>query len=276
MDEKQDIDKMKEDILKNYPRMKREDTFNFSCHAGLKCFNQCCADVTIALTPYDILRMKNALDLTSDQFHARYTLIPFNKEQQVPVVILKMNDDEGKTCPFVSEKGCTIYEDRPWACRMYPVGLASPADGHVEEEEFYFIMKDRPCDGLNEPKTWTISEWIENQGIGEYNEMGELFKEVSLHPKLVGGMELDPKKMDMFYIACYDIDKFRDFVFESTFLEKMKIDPDLLEKVKKDDLELLKLAFNWLKFSLFGERTMELKEEIVEFAKKAKQQKNSE
>jgi len=250
MDEKQDIDKMKEDILKNYPRMKREDTFNFSCHAGLKCFNQCCADVTIALTPYDILRMKNALDLTSDQFHARYTLIPFNKEQQVPVVILKMNDDEGKTCPFVSEKGCTIYEDRPWACRMYPVGLASPADGHVEEEEFYFIMKDRPCDGLNEPKTWTISEWIENQGIGEYNEMGELFKEVSLHPKLVGGMELDPKKME--------------------------IDPALLEKIKKDDLELLKLAFNWLKFSLFGERTMELKKKIVEFAKKAKQQKNSE
>jgi len=268
-----DIDKKKEIILKEYPRMQLEDTFQFACHPKLGCFNQCCADVTIVLTPYDVLRMKNALGMSSEEFHAEYTFVPFNKEQQVPVVLLKMKDDEQKTCPFISEEGCTIYEDRPWACRMYPVGLASPSEGHTEKE-FYFIMKDRPCEGLDESKTWTVSSWIDDQGIGQYNEMGELFKEISLHPRLLGGMELTPTRMDMYYMACYSLDKFRRFVFESTFLGKFDVKSDVLEVIKSDEIKLMKFAFDWIKFSLFSEPTMKLKDSILEVAEKGKQLKS--
>jgi Fe-S-cluster containining protein len=49
------------------------------------------------------------------------------------MVKLSMGRDEGHRCPFVTDKGCSIYEDRPEACRLYPVGWA-PAwvDGEGE------------------------------------------------------------------------------------------------------------------------------------------------
>ena len=59
-----------------------------------------------------------------------FTAMPIDKNQQYPVILFRMKDAEGKPCPFVDEeKGCSIYEDRPWSCRMYPLGLASPKEG---------------------------------------------------------------------------------------------------------------------------------------------------
>ena len=42
-----------------------ESKFHFHCHAGLACFNQCCRTPTIVLSPYDLLRLKQALGLSS-------------------------------------------------------------------------------------------------------------------------------------------------------------------------------------------------------------------
>ena len=147
-----ELDNIKQTILKSAPRFTENDRFKFSCHKGLSCFTQCCADVTIFLTPYDIIRMKNRLKLTSDEFLAKYTFVPFGENQQAPVVILKMGDGEHKRCPFVSAEGCGIYEDRPWSCRMYPLGLASPKEGACDEEEFYFLMEEAHCHGFAENK----------------------------------------------------------------------------------------------------------------------------
>ena len=36
----------------------------------------------------------------------------------------KMEEDERKTCKFVSTEGCTIYQDRPGACRAGSAGAA--------------------------------------------------------------------------------------------------------------------------------------------------------
>jgi len=48
--------------------LKPEDNFRFACHDGLECFTRCCRDTTIFLTPYDILRLKNALGISSETF----------------------------------------------------------------------------------------------------------------------------------------------------------------------------------------------------------------
>jgi len=41
------------------------------------------------------------------------------------------------------------------------------------------------------------------------------------------------------------------------------IDEDRIEKMKSDDMELLRFAFDWLRFSLFGEDTVKPSEEAV-------------
>ena len=48
--------------------LKANDDFAFSCHKGLACFNQCCRNLNLFLYPYDVVRLKKALDMDSDQF----------------------------------------------------------------------------------------------------------------------------------------------------------------------------------------------------------------
>lgn len=257
-----EIQNLKETILKEYPRLKKESRFKFNCHKNISCFNKCCSDVNIFLTPYDIIRLKNRLKISSQEFLDKYTFLPIDEKQNYPVVMLKMEQDENKSCPFVSENGCSVYEDRPWSCRMFPLGVASPADSAQNgDTEFYFLLQESVCRGYEEDKNWTVGEWIKDQKVEDYTKMGEEFKEISLHEYFRKGKQLEPAKLEMFYTVCYNIDKFREFVFKSSFLKRFHIAPNVVKKIKENDLELLKFGFNWLKFCLFGENTMELVEQ---------------
>jgi len=254
------LEQMKEAILKDAPRLTENDTFQFACGKNSPCFTQCCADVNIALTPYDVIRMRKYLGITSGEFLNRYTIVPFSKEQKFPFVLLKMRDNERKSCHFVGEEGCKIYADRPWACRMYPIGVASPAA--EEEEKFYFIINEDPCEGHGQGTKWSIASWMKDQGVDEYDASGEEFKEITLNPLFQQGGTLKPAHMDMLFMVLYDQDKFRRFVFESSFLGKFNLTESEIEAARDDDVELLRLGFRWLKFCLFGEKVLEVKEEV--------------
>ena len=119
---------LEERILKDAPRLGPDDKFKFACHPGVSCFNKCCGDVNIFLSPYDVLRMKNRLGMASGDFLDKYALLPVQKDMKTPVVVLRMNDDEAKSCPFLTDEGCGIYSDRPWPCRMFPDGMAAQKD----------------------------------------------------------------------------------------------------------------------------------------------------
>jgi Fe-S-cluster containining protein len=262
-------DELKETILNEYPRLSLSDKFEFSCHPGVPCFNKCCADINIVLTPYDIIRLKNRFRISSQEFLQKYTVSPFTKKQRLPAVLIKMNDDAEKACPFVSKKGCTVYEDRPWPCRMYPIGQASgKTSDNAEGEEFYFLLKEDICKGHNEKKKITIGEWIKDQGIDEYDRMGSLFKEISLHKYFREGKDLEPQAMEMYHTVCYNLDKFRNFIFKSSFLDKFEVDKNTLEQIEKDDIELMKFGFTWLRFCLFKEKTMTIRSDVAESKKK--------
>ncbi|TKJ40781.1 zinc/iron-chelating domain-containing protein [candidate division LCP-89 bacterium B3_LCP] len=256
-----EIENLKRAILEEYPRLTADDTFKFNCRPGVSCFNECCGDVNIFLTPYDILRMKNRLGISSEEFLDNYTITPIDKNQNYPVILLKMQDNEGKTCHFVGSEGCTIYEDRPWACRYYPVGLASPKEGENDsDEDFYFILKEDVCKGFAEGDTeWTIGQWRTDQGLEAFDEFGKLYKEITLHDYFTQGKQLDVPRMELFHMACYNLDKFRYFIKESTFLQRFDLEEGLIDKIMVDDEELLRFGFRWLKFALFAEKTIDIK-----------------
>lgn len=261
--------RLEEKILADYPRLDLSDTFKFGCHPGVSCFNKCCGDVNIFLLPYDVLRMKKRLGMTSGEFLDKHALMPVQKGMKTPVVVLRMNDDEAKSCPFLTEKGCGIYSDRPWPCRMYPVGMAASKDtpDGWRGERFYFLMQEEGCQGFGESKEWTVAEWLDNQGVEEYDVWGEQFKELTLHKFFEDGGELAPERIEMLFTACYDLDKFRQFVFESTLLDRFEMDEDYVEEMRYDDEGLLAFAFQWLRFSLFGEPTMKVKPSALEALK---------
>jgi len=244
-------------ILESGEKMTAEDSFTFACHPGISCFNVCCANVNIVLTPLDILQMSRALDISTTDFLSRHTLVPFTEDQKLPVVFLRMNEDEKRTCPFVTDEGCSIYEARPWPCRMYPLGQASPADPATQGDEFFFLMKEEHCRGFEENKEWKVKDWIKDQGADRYEETGTLFREILHHPYLQK-RSLDPARMEMFYMGCYDLDKFRKFVFESKFLSRFDLTDEEKESIRSSDMEALRFAFRWLRFALFGELTIKI------------------
>jgi len=259
-------EQLQEKILEDSPRLGPDDTFKFACHPGISCFNKCCGDVNIFLSPYDVLRMKRRLGMKSGDFLDKYTLLPVQKGMKTPVVVLQMKDDDAKTCPFLTDQGCGIYSDRPWPCRMYPLGLAAQKDtpDGWRGDRFYFLMQEEGCQGLCEAKEWTVREWLEDQGIDEYDEWGEAFKELTLHDFFETGGVLTPDKMHMLFVGCYDLDKFREFVFESTLLDRFEVDEDFVEEMRYNEESLLRFAFLWLRFSLFGEQTVKVKADVAE------------
>ena len=257
--------RLAERILAEAPRLGPDDTFRFACHPGVPCFGQCCADVNIFLSPYDVLRIKRRLGLTSREFLERHTLLPVQKDMRTPVVMLRMGDDAAKRCPFFGAAGCGIYADRPWPCRMYPLGLAAQKDAPdgAPGEQFCFLLREEICRGFDEPRRWTVRQWFDDQGLEEYDRWGQAFKELTLHPAQEAA-PLPPEKLHMFYTACYDLDTFREFVFGSTLLKRFDVDEDLVAEMRTDDEALLRFAFLWLRFSLFGEPTMRPRPDILE------------
>jgi Fe-S-cluster containining protein len=248
------------DVVKENRPLPPGATFRFSCHPGVSCFNRCCADVNILLTPLDVLTLARRTGLSTREFLDRHTLVPITKELHLPVVMLKMGAEPEKRCPFSTPKGCGVYADRPWACRMYPVGMAiPPARAGVEPEPVYFLFEDDFCHGRSEPREWTVASWREDQGVVARETIEEGFREIVSHPYFIGGRTLDPKRIEMFFMACYDLDSFRDFVFESSFLKRFVLEPAEVERLRSDDVALLTFAFRWLRFALFGEPTMSVR-----------------
>ncbi len=245
-------------ILHDYPRMTPGDRFAFRCDPSLPCFTACCRDVAIVLTPYDVIRLKKALGLDSSTFLETYTIAPFTPDQKFPVPLLKM-DPETKACPFVGEGGCRVYANRPWACRMYPLGLAEPRNPNPSDRAFHFLVREDLCKGHGAGESQSVREWIAAQGIEQYDMAGASFKELTLHEFWDRPEPLTPQQIDMYYMACYDLDRFRRFIFETRFLKLFEVDETRVELLRTDDEELLEFATDWLRFSLFHVKRMKIR-----------------
>jgi len=241
----------------------KDRKFKFACNRELPCFTKCCANLNLVLTPYDVLRLKNRLNLSSEAFLKKYATSYVDEAYGIPVVKLKMNDDETRRCPFVSPEGCAVYGDRPGACRLYPLGrAASKIYINHPTGEYYFIVKESHCLGFNEDRDWTVQEWVTNQGMDEYNDMNDYFMDITAGRQAKSIKTLNEQQLQMYYMACYNLDDFRRFVFETTFLDKFDITPDVQNRIKTDDTELMAFASQWLKLALFGEKTVQINRNI--------------
>jgi uncharacterized protein len=234
-----------------------DDKFKFSCHKDLACYNTCCRDVNIFLTPYDVLRMRRSTGLSSGEFLKTYTFALLG-EEGIPLVVLKMMEDENKTCRFVTPDGCGIYQDRPWSCRMYPVFPVS------SEEKEFLIEEKASCLGFRENKQSTTREWKTDQGIDIYDQMNQSYKEITHHVFFENGNKLDSGKTKLLYTSCYDLDQFKRFLFGTRFFDIYDVETEVIEKIKEDDEELLRFGYRWVRFSLFSEDTLKLKDKEMD------------
>ncbi len=228
-----------------------DDTFTFSCSCDVPCFNECCTDLNQFLTPYDILRLKNHLEIPSDVFLDQYASSHTGPESGLPVISLKPDYSSGLSCPFVTPDGCSVYENRPSSCRTYPIARAltrSRDTGMLTDH--YALLKEPHCLGFDQKKTQTVSEWINDQQIEPFNKMNDLLMEIiSLKNQTIKG-PLDIKTTQAFHMALYNLDRFRIFLFETGIEKDINVDSDLMASAADHDTSLLKIGILWVKHIL--------------------------
>ena len=67
----------------------------------------------------------------------------------------------------------------------------------------------------------------------------------------------------MFFMASTDLDTFRKFIVESSFLDTYEIDAETISKIKEDDVELMLFSFKYLANTLFGVPGLTIKGEKI-------------
>lgn len=243
--------------LKQFPGGKvplGNDDFPFECNSSVSCFTFCCKNVDMLLFPYDVIRLKNSLKIDSSDFLRSYTHLVTGDNPFFPSLKLKLSEEKN-ACPFLSEKGCNVYVDRPSACRTYPLERAVARDklrGAVDE--YYFLTKHDYCLGHGKNQMSNVKKWLRNQRILEYNAMNDLWVDMdSIFQKNPWrGEGAAGELQQLAFMVCYNIDGFRKFCDTEKLLEKFRLDKNIKKDIKRIDAELLKFGFLWLELVLTG------------------------
>ncbi len=211
--------------------------------------------MNLFLYPYDVVRLKQNLGISSDAFLERYVDVVLRPSSFFPDVLLRMADNREKTCPFLIDSGCSVYEDRPDTCRTFPVEQGILYDADIKKDTpVHFFRPPEFCLGRHDKQEWTISEWTSDQETDLYQEMTIRWAGVKrLFIKDPWGAEgPEGPRAKMAFMATYNIDRFREFVFQSSFLKRYKVKSTVVKNLKKDDVRLLKFGFEWVKVFVWG------------------------
>jgi uncharacterized protein len=233
--------------------------FNFSCHPGLKCFTACCKNVDMHLFPYDIIRLKNALHIDSETFLRKNTHLVQGSNPFFPSVKMKLLEDASRACPFLLENGCSVYTDRPSACRTYPLERAvDRRPGKHQTREYYFLTNHYYCLGHKEASVFSVKEWIRSQRLDAFNMMNDLWAEIDsifLANPWKGEGRGGPKQQ-LAFMVCYNSDAFRKYMSVNNLLQNFSLSREQKTSIETDDSELLKFGFQWLKHFLTGKSNL--------------------
>ena len=240
-----------------------QESFCFSCSPDVPCFNECCRDLNQFLTPYDILRLKNHLGLPSGNFLREYTSVHIGPESGLPIVTLKPRDPRKLICPFVTDSGCRVYENRPSSCRTYPLMRAvarSRSTGEMTAQ--YVVLRESHCLGFERGQAHTPRQWTDEQGLAVYNENNDkLMKIISLKNQRIAGA-LDHESGRRFHTALYDLDNFRSQIQNTNILANFGVSSRIMDAALRDDVALLDLAIQWVERDLFNPEQSKRKAEI--------------
>ncbi len=232
------------------------DSFQFGCHSGVACFTRCCRGADMYLYPYDVIRMKRHLLLSSDEFLNRHTLIAIRDNPYFPHVMLKMSNAQDRACEFLSPAGCRIYPDRPYSCRTYPLERAvARSSGGRDRTAYYGIARHTYCLGHAQKTKWTVDAWAADQDLAAFEAMNDHWVDIDsiLRSNPWGHKGLQHPALPMVFMACYNMDKFRQFVFGTSFLSRFAVPASRLAEIRASDEALMRFGFDWVRRMLRNE-----------------------
>jgi Fe-S-cluster containining protein len=193
--------------------------------------------------------LKKSLGITAGQFIENHVDIIRRPNQFFPEVLLRMAANPERTCPFLTPQGCAVYPDRPDTCRTFPIEQGAIFDRHTgRATPVFFFRPPDFCEGQRENRTWTIADWTDNQEAKKYHRMTRKWAQIRglFQSNPWGDEGPQGPRAKMAFMAAYNLDRFRAFVFESTFFKRYRVKAPVKKKIRTNDEALLLFGFDWI------------------------------
>jgi uncharacterized protein len=245
---------LSQQFLNEHDELKQGQDFCFACHPGVSCFGACCSALDLMLTPYDALRLRRSTGQASKDFVHEYADMSAMPGVGLPLLSMHMQDTETKRCPFSHSGACAVYENRPSACRTYPLGRATrPGPQGIEEQ--IFVVREAHCKGFEEAPHWSPNTWMADQGLVPYNAANDRFMALVADLRRFSqdtGQHLTSQQTGMSGLALYQPDDFQRFLTGSHLMDRLDVTTARREDVLHDEDACLDFGFDWLELSLMG------------------------
>lgn len=243
------------DFLESLPELKPGETFCFDCNPEVPCFNRCCAELTLPLTPYDVLRLRRQLGMGSEEFISTFATMRSFPDTGFPLPLLRMLDGPGEPCPFVTPAGCSVYEDRPGACRYYPLGRGTKMAAHGVSERF-FVVREPHCHGFDKGTVRTPGQWLENEELLPFNTSNDRYMRLMAMVRATG-KPLEPRLATMVVLCLFQIDKFRELIANMRIFSHVDVPQEraaaIMEDSRAGDEAALDFGLDWMELVIFGQ-----------------------
>lgn len=236
----------KTSFLDSLPRLSKDSKLSFQCDPSVPCFNRCCGDLNLALSPYDVLRLRFHLNIDSKTFIGKYATVSTLQGNHFPALSLRMTDNREKSCPFVTDAGCSVYRHRPGACRVYPLGRGASIDEQGDIHEEYVLVREPHCLGFATSEQLSVSTYLEQQGMEPYVEFDNLYIQLMQHWNQ-HGHPLPKPLFGKVFIAVYRPDNLH--LIHSD--DRAPLSSSTSSPTLKDAEDVLKHAIQWLETQIF-------------------------
>lgn len=242
------------DLLESLPEIGPDETFVFDCGPHMPCFNRCCAELTLPLTPYDVLRLRRQLGMSGEDFLRTFASMRSFPDTGFPLPLLRMLESPDAPCPFVTPAGCSVYEDRPGACRCYPLGRGARmgADGVAER---FFLVREEHCRGFDHGTARTPAQWFANEGMEPYTAFNDRYMRLMAMVRATE-RRLEPRLATMAILCLYQLDKFRELIESMRIFSRVEVPQERQARIVEDSLAgdeaALGFALDWMELVIFG------------------------
>lgn len=216
-------------MQKKFAKIKRflkpGDTFKFTCDkTGRCCKNR--LDDPIILSPYDVLRLRKNLNITSSEFLRKYGELTLGSESKLPIVLLKYEwqSPVKNKCSFLRSYGCKVYKDRPLRCRLYPVARIQTPDN----KSFFFLVETGSYCNLGKGEEHPIEQWLEESEVEPYFKWSDKLFDLIFKMNHEKYRKLDDKIKYNLGFMLYNFDTMIDALSKGSGLEAPEADEGIM------------------------------------------------
>lgn len=165
----------------------------------------CCRNMgrSVILDPMDIFRLTKALKLSFEQLLT--DKIELNVVDGIILPNLKMQETTGACCFLSTDGRCSIHQDRPGVCRLFPLGR------YYEGKSFKYFLQIHECKKENRTKI-KVKKWVDTPNQKTYDQYicdwHYFLMDLEKLIQMSGDEELMKKTdmfvLELFYLTPYD------------------------------------------------------------------------